>query len=61
MLFIFLELELFVKIKNDLVSTQSQKSGLSKTQDLNKMKKNLAQLFVEIDKTETCAKLQQKY
>ena len=57
MLFIFLELELFVKIKNDLVSTQSQKSGLSKTQDLNKMKKNLAHLFVEIDKTETCVKL----
>ena len=57
MLFIFLELELFVKIKNDLVSTQSQESGLSKTQDLNKMKKNLAHLFVEIDKTETCAKL----
>ena len=57
MLFIFLELELFVKIKSDLVSTQSQKSGLSKTQDLNKMKKNLAHLFVEIDKTETCAKL----
>ena len=57
MLFIFLQLELFVKIKNDLVSTQSHKSGLSKTQDLNKMKKNLAHLFAEIDKTETCVKL----
>ena len=57
MLFIFLELELFVKIKNDLVSTQSQKSGLSKTQDLNKMKKNLAHLFAEIDKMEACVKL----
>ena len=34
-----LELELFVKIKKDLVSTYSQKPGLSITQDLNKTKK----------------------
>ena len=56
MFFIFLELELFVKIKNDLVSIQLQKSGLSKIQDLKKMKENLTHLFVEIHKTETCAK-----
>ena len=56
MFFIFLELELFVKIKNDLVSIQLQKSGLSKIQDLKKMKENLAHLFVEIHKMETCAK-----
>ena len=56
MFFIFLELELFVKIKNDLVSIQLQKSGLSKIQDLKQMKENLTHLFVEIHKTETCAK-----
>ena len=55
MFLIFLELELFVKIKNDLVSIQLQKSGLSKIQDLKKMKENLTHLFVEIHKTETCA------
>ena len=33
-----LELELFAKIKKDLVSTHSQKPGLSITQDLNKKK-----------------------
>ena len=35
-----LELELFVKIKKDLVSTYSQKPGLSITQYLNKVKKS---------------------
>ena len=34
-----LELELFAKIKKDLVSTHSHKPGLSITQDLNKFKK----------------------
>ena len=34
-----LELELFAKIKKDLVSTHSHKSGLTITQDLNKIKK----------------------
>ena len=34
-----LDLELFAKIKNDLVSTHSKKPGLSITQDLNKTKK----------------------
>ena len=33
-----LELELFAKIKKDLVSTHSEKPGLSITQDLNKKK-----------------------
>ena len=35
----YLEYELFVKIKNNLVSTHSQKPRLSITQDLNKIKK----------------------
>ena len=34
-----LYLELFAKIKKDVVSTQSQKPGLSITQDLNIIKK----------------------
>ena len=34
-----LDLEFFAKMKKDLVSTHSQKPGLSITQDLNKMKK----------------------
>ena len=34
----YLELELFAKIKKDLVSTHSQKLYLSITQDLNKIK-----------------------
>ena len=34
-----IDLELFAKIKKDLVSTHSQKAGLSITQDLNKIKK----------------------
>ena len=33
-----LELELFAQIKKDLVSTHSQKPGLSIIQDLNKIK-----------------------
>ena len=33
-----LELELFAKIKKDLVTTLSQKPGLSVTQDLNKIR-----------------------
>ena len=34
-----LEVELFAKTKKDLISTHSQKPGLSITQDLNKIKK----------------------
>ena len=34
-----LDLELFAKIENDLVSTDSQKPVFLITQDLNKMKK----------------------
>ena len=34
-----LEFQLFAKIKKDLVSTHSQKLGLSITQDLNNIKK----------------------
>ena len=55
-----LELELFAKIKKDLVSTHSQKPGLSVTHDLNKIKKIPEHPFVDIGKTETCAKFQQK-
>ena len=55
-----LELELFVKIKKDLVSTLLQKPGLSITQDLNKIKKNSEHPFVDIGKQETCAKFQQE-
>ena len=46
----YLDLEFFPKIKKDLVSTHSQKPGLSTTQDLNKIKKNPEQPFVDIDK-----------
>ena len=51
-----LELELFTKIKKDLVSTHSQKPGLSITQDLNKILKNPEHPFVDIGKTEMCEK-----
>ena len=46
-----LELELFAKIKKDLVSTHSQKPGLSI---------NLNKKFVDIGKTEACARFQEK-
>ena len=52
----YLELELFAKIKKDLVSTHSEKPGLSITQDLNKIKIIPDTLFVDISKTEMCAK-----
>ena len=39
--FIFLDLELFTKIKKDLASTHSQKLGLLITKDPNTMKKSL--------------------
>ena len=35
----YLDLELFAKIKKELVSTHSQKPSLSITQNLNKIKK----------------------
>ena len=44
--------------EKDLVSTHSQKSGLSITQDLNKIKKNPEHPFENIVKSETCAKFQ---
>ena len=51
-----LELELYVKIKKDLVSTHLQKPGLSRTQDIKKIK------FKEVPnmEMETYAKFQQK-
>ena len=55
-----LELELFAKIKKYLVSTHSEKPGLLITQDLNKIKKNPEHLFVDVRKTEACAKFQEK-
>ena len=51
-----LDLELFAKIKKDLVSTHSFFTLLLITQDLNKIKKNPARPFVDIAKWETCAK-----
>ena len=56
----YLELELFAKIKKDVVPTHSQKPSLLKTQDVNKIKKNPTQSFVDIGKTEIGAKFQQK-
>ena len=44
----YLDLELFAKIKNDLVSTHSFLTRLLITQDLNKMKKNPTYPFVDI-------------
>ena len=58
--FFCLEIELFVKIKNYLFSTHSQKPVLSIIQDLNKIDKNPTHPFVDISKTETCEKFQQK-
>ena len=45
-----LDLELLAKIKKDLVSTHSQKPGLSTTQDLDKIKKNPEHPFADIVK-----------
>ena len=55
-----LDLELFAKIKKDLVSTHSLFTFLLKTQDLKKKKKNPEHAFIDIIKQETCAKFQQK-
>ena len=46
----YLDLELFAKIKKDLVSTHSFFALLLITQDLNKTKKNPTHPFVEITK-----------
>ena len=56
----FLDLELFAKIKKDLVSTHLSFTLLLITQDLNKIKKNSTYAFVDIIKYKTCAKFQQK-
>ena len=55
----YLDLELFAKIKKDLVSTHSFFTLLLVTQDLNKIK-NIPHPFVGITKWKTCAKFQQK-
>ena len=47
-------------MKEDLVSTLSQKPGLSISKDRNKTEKNPEHSFVDIGKTETYAKFQQK-
>ena len=54
-----LDLELFTKIKKDLVSTESFFTFLLIIQDLNKIKKNPEHAFVDIVKQERCAKFQQ--
>ena len=46
----YLDLELFAKIKKDLVSTHSFFTLLLLTQDLNKIKKNPTHPFVDITK-----------
>ena len=56
----FLDLELFAKIKKDLVSAHLSFTLLLITQDLNKIKKNSTYAFVDIIKYKTCAKFQQK-
>ena len=45
-----LEFELFAKIRKDLVSTHYQKPGLSRAQDLNKIKQGVQglQAFCEL-------------
>ena len=48
------------KSKQDLVSTNPHKPSLSITQDLDKIKKIPEHPFVDIDKTETYTKFQQK-
>ena len=46
----YLDLELFAKIKKDLVCTDSFLTLLLITQDLNKIKKNPTHAFVDITK-----------
>ena len=55
----YLDLELFAKIKKDLVSTHSFFTLLLITEDLNKIKK-IPHTLVDIAKQKTCAKFQQK-
>ena len=45
-----LDLELFAKIKKELVSAHSFFTLLIMTQDLNKIKKNPTQSFVDVTK-----------
>ena len=45
-----LDLELFAKIKKDLVSTHLFFTPVLITQDINKIKKNPAKVFVDIIK-----------
>ena len=55
-----LDLELFAKIKKDLVFTHSFFILLLITQDLHKIEKNPVHRFVDITKKKTCTKFQQK-
>ena len=60
-IFLFcVDLELFVKLKKDLVSTHSLFTLLLITQDLNKIKNSLTPFFVDNTRKKTCAKFQQK-
>ena len=56
----YLDLELSVKIKKDVVSAHSFFTFLLIMQDLNKIKKIPQTLFVDIVKQKMCAKFQQK-
>ena len=60
MFFILFRTWFICQNQNYLVSPHSQKPGLSITQDLNKIKENPGEPFVNIGKTEMCAKFQQK-
>ena len=57
----YLDLELFERIRKDLVSTSSYFTLLLITQDLNKIKENPTHSAVDITKKKTCAKFHQKY
>ena len=55
----FLELELFAKIKKDLVSTHTETWFINNSRS-KQNKKNTEHRFADIGKTETYAKFQQK-
>ena len=55
-----LDLELFAKIKKDLISTHSFFTFSLITQDLNKIKKTPEHHFLDITKKKIFAKFQQK-
>ena len=57
----YLELELFARIKKDLVSTHSQKPDLPITQDLNKITKFLNTLLKTLVRRKLVQNFSKKY